>query len=518
VIDARISPSHTAEVRSDSRLLRLVPSLYQVTLVAILGAILVVALAPRLDTDFWWHLKDGQYIVLHHVVPARDFMSYTLVGHSWTDHEWLAEVWLYGLYRLAGLWGPIAFFALVICATFFLVYRQMMARGLNRVLSLFLVAAAFMASSASWGPRIQMLTLFFLAAYMLILHRFGETRDRRWLLALPGLMLIWANVHGGFALGLVVIVVTLAGEWLNRATRHAGSWNSADLKALLYALLGTAAVTMVNPNGFRQLLYPLTFVLPNAYTNLIEESASPNFHMPVMMLFEILLLVLVTAFFIGRPRLNWTHLFLVLAFTHLALSQVRNVAVWAVVITPLVAVYIQAALPALRGQFPRLNYQSRPVNGRLGPLVNLVLLALIVVAYVLESTHFVNAQTLRSAETDQYPKAAIAYMRSHDLPAHVFASYSWGGYLLWNLFPRYRDYMDSRADTLFNNAILRDYLTIYAGKPGWESVLRHRSVDVVLVERTAPLAQLLAIDPAWKRDFQDAISALYVRRSPLASR
>jgi hypothetical protein len=514
VINARTSPSRAAP-QSRQGLLRFIPSLYQVTLLAILGAILVVALAPRLDTDFWWHLKDGQYIVLHHTVPAHDFMSYTLVGHSWTDHEWLAEVWLYGLYRLAGLWGPIAFFAAIICATFFLVYRQMVALRLNRVLALFVVAAAFMASSASWGPRIQMLTLFFLSGYMLVLQRFDETRDRRLLAALPALMLVWANVHGGFVLGLVVITLSLGGEWLNRVTGRAEAWSVAELKAVLYALLGTTAVTMINPNGFRQLLYPLTFVLPNAYTNLIEESASPNFHMPVIMLFEVMLLLLVAAVAIGRPRLNWRHLLLVLAFTHLAFSQVRNVAVWAVVLSPLVAFYIQAAFPALREQFPRLSYRSRPVQGRTGPIVNLVLLVLIGVAYVLESTHFVNAQTLRTAETDQYPKAAVAYLRTHDLPQHVFVSYSWGGYLLWNLFPRYRDYMDSRADTLFNNAILRDYLTMYAGKPGWQTTLRRRSVDVVLVERRAPLAQLLALDPGWKRTSQDGVSVLYVRLASL---
>src|SRR5450759_3107262 len=173
------------ESETSSSLLRFVPSLYQVGLAAILGAILIVALAPRLDTDFWWHLKDGQFIALNHAVPARDFMSYTLTGHPWTDHEWLAEVWIFELFKLAGLWGPIAFFALVITATFSLVYLRTVRLRVHSVVALFTMAAAFVASSASWGPRIQMLTLFFLAAYMLILQRFGETRNRRILYLLP---------------------------------------------------------------------------------------------------------------------------------------------------------------------------------------------------------------------------------------------------------------------------------------------------------------------------------------------
>lgn len=493
-------------------ILRFVPTLYQVAFLAILGAILIVAMAPRLDTDFWWHLKDGQYIALNHVVPARDFMSYTLTGHAWTDHEWLAEVWLYVSYRIAGLWGPIAMFAAVICATFTLVYARMTAMKLNKVLVLFMVASAFMASSASWGPRIQMMTLMFLAAFSLILDAFSRTRNRRLLFTLPLLMLFWTNIHGGFVLGLVLITITLAGEWLNRLTRLQQSWSTHDLRALALTLGGTVAVTMVNPNSYRQLLYPLTFVLPNAYTNLIEESASPNFHLPVMMLFEAFLLVLVAAFFVGRPRLNWTHLFLVLAFTHLALSQVRNVAIWAVVISPLVALYIQGAIPELQRHFPAFSYRRRPVSGRIGPILNLTLLAVIALAYVLESTHFVNATTLRTAEQENYPRGAVAYMQSHSLPQHTFVSYGWGGYMLWNLFPRYRDYMDSRADTLYTNAILHDYLNMYSAKPNWNAVLRHRDVRNVLVEPTAPLAQVLAQDRGWRLVYSDAVSVLYTVR------
>lgn len=493
--------------------LRCVPSLYQVAFLAILGAILVVALAPRLDTDFWWHLKVGQYIVHHHVVPSRDFMSYTLVGHGWTDHEWLAEVGLYGLYILGGLWGPIVAFALAICATFALTYARIRAYRVHNVLALFLLAACFMASSASWGPRIQMLTLFFLSAYALILQRFGTTRDRRLLVLLPVLMLFWTNLHGGFVLGLVVIVLTLAGEWLNRLTRHADAWSGDDLRALAVTLVAAAAVTMINPNGFRQLLYPLTFVLPNAYTNLIQESASPNFHLPVMMVFEAMLLLLVAAALVGRPRLNWTHLLIIGAFTHLALSQVRNVAVWAVVVGPLVAYYLQAAGPALRQQFPRFNYRRRPVAGKTGAYLNVALLALVAIAYVAEATHYITPASLRAAERQNYPTGAIAYLRSHSLPQHVFVSYGWGGYLLWNVFPRYRDYMDSRADTLFNDRILNGYLTMYDGAPGWRSTLRRYHVDDVLIEPSAPLAQLLAQDRGWRLAYHDRSSVLYTRQT-----
>jgi len=507
--DPRLEASHPLTAPRGA--LRFIPSLYQVALIAVLGAILVIGLAPRLDTDFWWHLKDGQYMALHHVVPSHDFMSYTFAGHPWTDHEWLAELILYGLYRLAGLWGPIAFFAVSICTAFALVYARMVQRGINQIVALFVLAAAFMASSASWGPRIQMLSLLFLSAYSLTLYRFGVTRDRRLLAVFPLLMLLWANIHGGFVLGLVVLAITVAGEWLNLKTRHEDALSVDDVKALAITFVATFAVTIVNPNTVRQLLYPLTFVLPNAYTNLIEESASPNFHMPVMMVFEAMLLLLIASVLIVRPRLNWTHLLMVLAFTHLAFSQVRNVPLWCVLISPILAEYVQALI-ARQNRLPRFHsYQSRPVTGRLKPILNLVMLVLVALLYLAEGTHFISAATLRKAETDNYPKGAIAYMRSHRLPPHVYVSYGWGGYLLWNLYPTYRDFMDSRADTLYNTRHLRAYLAVYSAAPTWRSLLDRYNVQDVLVERNAPIVQVLAQSPSWHLRYHDSISALYSR-------
>ena len=345
-------------------------------LVAILGAIAIVALAPRLDTDFWWHLKDGQYIALNHIVPSRDFMSFTMAGHAWTDHEWLAEVGIYGLFRGFGLWGPIGFFAAAIAATFSMVYLRMRELRVQQVLALFIMAAAFMTSSASWGPRIQMMTLLFLSSYLLLLDRFRRTRDLRLFLFFPAIMLLWANVHGGFVLGLAVLAITLAGEWLNRRTRHPEAWSTRELRFLSFALAGSVLITVVNPNTYRQLLYPLTFVLPNAYTNLIEESASQTSTCRHDALRGALPgLDRRRASRSPAPELDPS--IPGAGLYYLALSQVRNVAVWAVVIGPLVAMYLQAAAPSIREHFPGFTYRRRPVEGKAGPIMSLALLLLI---------------------------------------------------------------------------------------------------------------------------------------------
>lgn len=495
---------------SEARGLRLAPTVSTVALVFVLGAALMLALTPRLDTDLWWHLKAGQYIIRTGTVPTRDFMTFTFRGHAWTDHEWLSEVIMYGLFRLGGLWALIVFFALVITATFGLVYAAMRQKGIYPMLAAFVTAVAFMCSSGSWGPRIQMLSLFFLALYSLILNRYVQRPSRRLLIALPAVMLLWANIHGGFVLGLVLVAAFLVGEWLNGRTGRR-NLDGTQLRDLGVALVASFVITIANPHTYRLLLYPLTFILPNAYTNIIQESASPNFHLPVMMIFEALLLVLVASLAVARPRINWTNLLVLVGFTHLALSQVRNVPVWAVVVSPLVAMYLSQAGLALRPGLMTLTSRQSALTRRKA-IINTVLVVLILVTYVSVGARYVNAQALARTERTGFPVGAVRYMSDHRLPSRVFVSYSWGGYLLWHLFPRYRDYMDSRADTLFNNRILRDYVTMYGAGPGWRSTLQRYRIQDVLIERGAPLAQILALDPRWRLAYRDQESVLYIRR------
>lgn len=482
---------------------RFVPSLYAVALFALLSIIFVIALFPRGDSDFWWHLKVGQYIAVHHAVPSKDFLSYTFVGKPWIDHEWLAELMLFGLYKLGGLWLQIVVYAAVICATFGLVYLRVLRLGVNRILALFVVTGAFFASTASLGVRIQMLSLLFIALYALLLDRYQRTRNTRYLIALPILMLLWANLHGEFVLGLALLGITFVGEILNHVTHQEGALDRAGLKALGIALVTTIAVTIINPNGLRQLMYPLAFIRPNAYTNEIQESASPNFHMAVMMVFEALLLLLVVGTFVRRPKMNWTNLLVILAFTHLALDQVRAVPVWCVVVAPLAALYLEGLAPQRR---------RREVRGALVPILNAALLAAVLLFDGVLFSRNINSRALAASQQRAFPVGAVTYMKSRPLPPHVFCTYSWGGYLIWNLFPRYRDFMDSRADTLFNDQMLRSYLAIYGAAPGWNALLARYHVDDVLVEPGAPIVQVLALAPGWKRVYHDSYSVLYTRR------
>jgi hypothetical protein len=498
------SEHHHVEAGARGGIRLQVPGLYAIAALIVLVGILLVGMAPRFDPDFWWHLKVGQYITNQHAVPSHDYLSYWFTGHSWIDHEWLPEALMYELYRVWGLEGPVFFFGLVIGATYTLVYLTMVALQVNRLVAMALLILCAVASTGSWGPRIQMLSLLFTAAYALALHRFTATRDRRWLVVFPLIMLLWTNSHGGFVIGLGLMVLWLLGEWANRRAGNASALGTGDLKALAITVPITLAVTLINPNGLRQLTYPLTFVLPNPFTNLIQESASPNFHLFIFMVFMGLLLLLLAAFLAHQGENNWTHLLLALAFTYLALDQSRNVPLWCVVLTPILALYTQRMFG--------WSFRPKRLAGGFKSVVNLVFVALILLVALRGGAYITSASTFSSFQRSAVPVRAVDYLQRHHLPSHVLVEYTWGGYLLWRLFPAYRPFMDSRADTLYTASVLNGYLDMFNAAASWSSDLQEYKVQTVLLPPRAPLLRVLQGDKHWRKVYADSDAMIYTRR------
>src|SRR5712691_11098341 len=120
--------------------------------------VVLFAMAARnvTDPDLWWHLKTGQYISEHKSVPHADPFSYTRAGQPWIAHEWLSELLIYSLYRIAGAGGLIVVFALIHCAAFFLLYVRC---GGNRFVSGAITVWGALATATLWGVRPQIISL-----------------------------------------------------------------------------------------------------------------------------------------------------------------------------------------------------------------------------------------------------------------------------------------------------------------------------------------------------------------------
>lgn len=477
-------------------------------LVALIVFIAIFTMAARfpLDTDGWWHLQSGRWIVENGTVPRTDPFSHTRFGQPWIDHGWLAQILIYLTYDAFGFGGLTILVALLVTVAFYFAWLQC-AEG-DRWLRAFVLIVAAVASGIIWSARPQMVTfvLASLTAYILYAHKQGR---RRIIWFLPLVMLVWGNVHGGFAVGFILIVAYIVGEAgnviLGTGATPARGWREPGRLAAVGAL--SFVVLALNPNGIEMWTYPFRTVGIGILQEFIQEWQPPDFHQFYLHPFIWLLLAALTAFGLAGRRADFTDLTLTAVFTYLSLLAVRNVPLFALIVSPIIVRYGSMALARWRGDemAPAAATRARPGFAAL----NWILLLLILGAGLLRVGQEVQAATVEAQDPDGLPGAAIEYLQEAQPHGLLFNSYNWGGYLIWRL-PQYPVFVDGRTD-LYDDELLREYLAIYTAGQGWQEKLEAHDVRLVLVERDSPLAWEMDRDEEWERVYHDAIASIFVR-------
>jgi hypothetical protein len=194
---------------------------------ALLAAVFALTAGHVTDPDFWWHLRTGQLIFETGAIPRADVFSFTAHGREWVAHEWLTEVLMYAVFRAAGWAGLVAAFSLVMTAALAVVYRQASRLAPHPFVAGPAVLLAALACAPMFGVRPQMISFLFTALYAAALDAYARRGRKKILLWLPPLMLLWANMHGGFALGLALVGVTAAGLALDELFRRAATTDDA---------------------------------------------------------------------------------------------------------------------------------------------------------------------------------------------------------------------------------------------------------------------------------------------------
>jgi len=485
----------------------------RLTLNRLLTAIVFIALftmAVRYpaDSDTWWHMRAGQTMWQTRALLTADPFSHTAKGLPWIDHSWLAQLLWYGLLSLGG-WPAVSLgLAALVTGAFGLAWRH--SEG-NLYVRAFSVVLGAIASSLVWAARPQMISFLLAALTAFLLARFKHRRGRL-LPWLPLIVLVWVNMHGGYAIAFILLACYWLGEMFNRLTASpADAAPPADLRHLLWSTLLSLAAVAVNPYTWRMWLYPFQTVGIGVLRQFIAEWQSPNFHQPILLPFLLMLLLLLAALARCGAKADWTDLALLGAWTTLSLFAVRNVAIFALVCTPILTRYGTLALEA---QFGPLSI-GRPRSLSLALYrLNALLLALIALGAAARIAVTLSPAAMAEAEAERFPADAVAFLQRTRPPGPMFNSYNIGGYLMYHLWPDYPVFVDGRTD-LYNDDFLRDYLKTVNALPGWPDTLARYGVRLAVLERDTPLAQTLTTDPGWQTLYADEQAAIFARR-PIA--
>jgi hypothetical protein len=310
------------------------------------------------DTDVWWQLRSGQWILEHHGIPRLDVFTFASAGRSWIDVHWGFQVALATAYALGRIPGMILLASSASSAAFAIAVTARRGDWPAWVVALcWLPALAIMATR--FDPRPEVFSLAFLASFLAVLLRVERRPALAWIL--PPLQVLWVNMHGLFILGPII----LGCYWLDRGTR---SWvesrwgtNRPDPERLpLWRHLAPASAavmvaTLVNPYGIRGAILPLE-LLPkvadanNPYKSYIDEFASlrsavldrmaatpgSHFHLRVQVF---LLLMMAWSFLPPAVWRAWSG-----SLDHGSQTRAPRPAYWGIGLAALVGVAIVAAM------------------------------------------------------------------------------------------------------------------------------------------------------------------------------
>lgn len=475
----------------------------------------LLCLGPVSNPDMPWHLAVGRWIADERALPRVDFLSWTMAGKSWVDFEWLTQLLFHGLDRAAGLAGLWAYKVASFCALAAVLTVLLALWGLSEAWIGLSVFAVFTALRPFIQVRPENFSLVFFSLQFLILEarRLGRLRtsDGALLAAHFALYALWANLHAGFPMGILVCVCYGLGErW------STGRWSRTSPLAWAAA---AAAGTCVNPYGPRIYRVLWDHLEDQPYLRvLISEWAAPRMGSQYLAGYW-LLLTFALAGFLACVRqgaeLPTEHILSAIVFGVFATRALRTTAYVTLFVFPV------GLLAWSRIVSPAWWKRARPWI--LGAAASLAVWS---VSSVMERDGFL--RSIKAPSNLEIENAA-AFLRAEKATLgglKLYNPWNWGGYLDNVLFPDYRVFMDGRY--IFTD-LLKEVDAAEINPVRWIEFTHRHGIDLALMTNTGRIVSLRgrttwrAFDayampqPDWALVYWDRQVLIFVRRSKVPS-
>jgi hypothetical protein len=454
---------------------------------AALCYLLLLGLGSRLlnDPDTYWQIALGHWILAHAHVPYSDTFSWTMAGKPWISSQWLAQVLYAKAFDLAGWSGVVVLAAAAIAAAFGLLTRFLLER-LSLGPALMLCAGGFVLASPHLVARPHALAMPVMVAWIGGLVRAADEKRAPSLALLP-LMTLWANLHGGFTLGLAFV-----GAFALDALWNATPSERARLtrRWLVFGVLALAAAC-ITPYGPESMLVTARVLGLGKALALIGEWQPQNFAR--LAGFELCLLAGIGFALYRGIKLPPVRLIILLGLLHMALSHNRNGEVLGL-LAPLI---VAAPLAPQMGR----RETDAANSAHWGTLAATIVALAVVSAGATQA--FIYRPNPRIA-----PAAAVAAVKASG-KTHLLNSYDFGGYLIAQ---GVKPFIDGRTELYGEAFVLRhDRAVNLRDVSAFLRLLRDKDIDVTLLAPAAPANGLLDRLKGWRRVYADNIAVVHVR-------
>jgi hypothetical protein len=461
-----------------------------------LGLALVVVTRTQADPDLWGHVLFGRDIVTQHAIPATDHYSFTS-DLPWINHEWLSESAMYMGYATLGPLGlGVLKIALVLC-TIAMVMRALRRSPMAPVVHdalVFLTVAGIAPLATHMRPEMFSLALF---ASLLTLLRKIE-RGSSWpLVAIPPLMVIWANFHGGWLVGMSAFGLWSAARFV--ATEATGR---ARLQ-LATAVAGALGGTLLNPYGVR--LWAFLRATVGMQRADISEWLPIYQLLPGMIVLWLLVATIAlasTALSSRRPSLSSAAIVCMLGVASFRVGRLIGFFVISVVVL---------LAPQIASAWQRRKLRAKRPERPPTRLATAMVLGAAIIVLAGSSTRIYNNLSCVQMEDDWSPEPAAAlFVNANELQGRMLTWFDWGEYAIWHFSPRIRVSLDGRRETVYSETVRAAHLGFFFNVAANRHYATDLNADYIWLPKQLPVVPTLAGN-GWIAIFAGSRSVIFGR-------
>ncbi len=399
-------------------------------------------LKPLIDPDLPWHLKTGEIILQTHSVPSTDTFSFandnesiSFVGEFILKQYWLGQIFLAAIYKLAGPTGLVLLRSFVFTLIVFIVRSIIFEKGyvFSLLFSGFYVGYLL---SGYYSLRPVLFTFLFSSIVLWMLEKYRKSSSVRYILALPFLMLVWSNIHGGYIFGLLLLAIYLFVYCLNSIfNKYLSDELQSDKSIPIIVIVVLSFIfSFLNPNGWLAIKYSFSSHLTEVFDYVIELKSPLNpggnfyFIDRVIEFWCVLPLNIIIMILSFRKRMLLPFL-LTLVPTLMACIAIRYI--------PFMAISVCVALNSISVELSSL---SRFSNKFCYP----ALIALLVFG-ISDKIRSTPANIFYFMNNISYPVSAVNFMKKNSISGNIIASYNKSSFIVFSLYPDSKVFIDSRS-------------------------------------------------------------------------
>jgi hypothetical protein len=498
--------------------------LYPAALVAAVAAI--VAYRKTGSWDFFWHLQTGRVAFLEWTTLPVDIFSYSYEGQPWLYKDLVADVLLWGTFTSLGFVG-VALLKAAAVTTAALGVRAARSKPIA-LMSPWIAAALYIA--AIQNRLVERPLLFSLALLPLVLGLVERVRRRlgepSWLESarawLPLVLVQWAWVclHreaiAGLALllafGLYVVLWWLFGLRIPRLRMSSNAPSKQSVLVMLTALLVALLMSVVNPSGLAFFRSTAAVAQDDVFLTSVSDFSALTFSQAIEYFPVTLSLCSIAGLWVivssvrrvcGARRFASVTVFDISIFATISTFSMQSVR-WFPYLSAVSALIILRLLEEIEERLISTSTKLRLTTLRLVSIIAVVCLV------ATTNTH----EPGLGEQRERYPEGALAFAQDHQLGERVVNSFVFGGYVIWQGWPRFRPLVDGRNDTVYDTAFVSHCVSAQHDQGRFESLLERYNADWVLASNEPGREHytFLARHPDWWLVYWSEAALVYVRR------